>query len=68
MGNEGTVSVTTYTIKYDIVQPLAMNTSPYLYINNRNPHPLISGIDEDLRSSGCPVTCDVTVVGGIKQK
>ena len=68
MGNEGTVSVTSYTIKFDIVQPLALNYSMYLYINKRNHHPLISGNHEDLRSLGFPVTCIVTAMSGIKQR
>ena len=49
-------------------KPLALNISSYLYINNRNPHPLILGIHEDIWSWVVPVTCGVTAVGGIKQK
>ena len=52
MVDEHTTSVTTDTIIWLIFQPLARNSSQYLYNYNHNIFTLLSGSHEDLWSSG----------------
>ena len=52
--DEHTTLVTADTIIWLIFQPLARNSSQYLYNYNHNIFPLLSGSYEDLWSSGWP--------------